>query len=187
MPPSDTLGDLIAGTADGDEEALAGLYDATAASVHGLALRILGDRHAAEEVTGDVYLQVWRQAERYDPARGTPLGWLLTITRTRSIDRLRRQPGAVTPEPAETPRHVAVADDPEADAALAERRRLVQHALGRLAHGERRAIELAYFGGLSHTEIASATGAPIGTVKTRIRLGMMRLRQMLGGHARSLL
>jgi RNA polymerase sigma-70 factor (ECF subfamily) len=168
---------LIARSADGDESALAALYDATAGLVNGLAFRILGDATAAEEVTGDVYLQVWRQAGRYDPARGAPLAWLLMLTRTRAIDRLRaRRAASVVPERIAPP---VAPSGPEDEASVSERRRLVQGALGRLPPEQRQVIELAYFGGLSQSEIAATVGQPLGTVKTRIRLGMLRLRHTL--------
>jgi len=144
------LSTLIARTADADESALAALYDATAAHVHGVAMRILQDESAAEEVTVDVYRQVWHQAARYDPARGRPLAWLLVITRSRALDRRRSVA-------AERSRTEPLADGaatipsaaltPEESCGLAERRRLVQHGLARLAAEQRQVIELAYFGG----------------------------------------
>jgi RNA polymerase sigma-70 factor (ECF subfamily) len=171
------LGELVLRTADGDDAALAALYDATSALVHGLALRILGDRGAAEEVTIDVYLQVWRQADRWDPARGRPMAWLLTIARTRAIDR-RRMRSAVPPAPAAV---VSTDDGPEGASMLAQRGRIVRSALVRLSPDQRRAVELAYFGGLSHAEIARSLAEPLGTVKTRIRTAMTRLRGLLAG------
>jgi len=171
---------LIERTARGEEAALAALYDRTAPLVHGLALRIVGNRGAAEEVTGDVYLQVWRQAARYDRARGAPLAWLLTLARSRAIDRVRVASQRHETEPLREALAVpSAAPDPEESSAVAERRRNVQGALARLAPEQRQAIELAYFGGLSHSEVAVKLGEPLGTVKTRIRLGMMRLRETL--------
>jgi RNA polymerase sigma-70 factor (ECF subfamily) len=180
-PRDEGWGALVERTARGDMNAFAAFYDATAALVHGLALRILGDPGAAEEVTADVFLQVWRQAGRYDAARGAPLAWLLTLTRSRAIDR-RRARAAESPDvgPLREALHVASAEPgPEESAALAERRRVVRAALGRLTTEQRRAIELSYLCGLSHTEIAGILGESLGTVKTRIRLGMMRLRETL--------
>ncbi len=177
------LGDLVARTAAGDRDALGALYDRTAALVHGLALRILGDPGAAEEVTMDVYLQVWRQAVRWDAARGGPTAWLLTIARTRALDRRRsvmlqrRHQAPLAPARALP----AVDGDPEAAALVAERGRVVRAALLRLPAEQRRALELAYFGGLSHAEIARTLAAPLGTVKTRIRSAMLRLRALLAG------
>jgi RNA polymerase sigma-70 factor (ECF subfamily) len=187
--PSEDWAALIGRAAAHDPAALAALYDGTAHLVHGLALRIVGDPAAAEEVTGDVYLQVWRQAARYDPSRGAPLAWLLTLARSRAIDRRRSAASGIgATEP------LAAAGDlashgpgPEETSVLAERRHMVRGALGRLAADQRRAIELAYFGGLSHAEIATALDEPLGTVKTRIRLGMIRLREMLAWTGKDLL
>ena len=192
MASADQLRELIARAADGDEVALAELYDGTSSLVHGLVLRILGEPEAAEEVTADVYLQVWRQAERYDPARGEALGWLLTIARSRAIDRLRNQTiRRERHEPEGTTRlrgpSPAVASGLEEAVRATERRHAVQRALMHLSPDERGTIELAYYQGLSHSEIAAKLGAPLGTVKTRIRLGMTRLRQELGDRARELL
>ena len=191
MPRSEDLGALLARTAGGDEVALAELYDATSSHVYGLALRIVGDRPTAEEVTLDVFLQVWRQAERYDPARGATLGWLLTIARSRAIDRLRasgsRRQVERCQELNQNPGGPTQASAPEDLVGAADRQRLVQHALMRLSPEERQTIELAYFTGLSHSEISSTLGTPLGSVKTRIRTGMIRLRQVLGSTGRNLL
>jgi RNA polymerase sigma-70 factor (ECF subfamily) len=172
---------LIARCARGDQLALARLYDATAAQVNGLALRILGDRQLAEEITGDVFLQVWSSAATYDPRRGSALAWLFTLTRSRAIDRLRAAAGERRrTEPLEAgAERPSCEAGPEEDSSLAERRRLVRTALDALAREQREAIELAFFRGFTHTEIAALLGAPLGTVKTRIRLGMGRLRDVL--------
>jgi RNA polymerase sigma-70 factor (ECF subfamily) len=173
--------DLIARCALGDQAALAELYDATAAQVNGLALRILADRDTAEEVTGDVFLQVWRSAGSYEPARGSPLAWLFTLARSRAIDRLR---GGAAERRQSSPFELAPdvecdAPGPEEGSSLAQRRRIVRAALERLGEEQRQVLEMAFFQGLSHSEIAAALGAPLGTVKTRIRLGMSRLREWL--------
>jgi RNA polymerase sigma-70 factor (ECF subfamily) len=191
MACADELRELIARAAGGDELALTALYDGTSSLVHGLALRILGEQQAAEEVTVDVYLQVWRQAERYDPSRGAALGWLLTIARSRAIDRLRSH--AMRRDRRETDAAIrlrtdpVVASGPDEAVSARERRHAVQRALMHLPPEERGTIELAYYQGLSHSEIAARQGTALGTVKTRIRLGMVRLRQELGDRARELL
>jgi len=157
--------------------------------VSGLAERILGDPGAAEEVTIDVYLQVWRSAGSYDAGRGAPLAWILTLTRSRAIDRLRALGGhrRVT-GPLETARAVPSGQaGPEEGSEDAQRRRIVQAALARLAPNQRQAIELAFFSGLSHSEIAEELGEPLGTVKTRVRLGMLRLRELVGPAGREAL
>jgi RNA polymerase sigma-70 factor (ECF subfamily) len=189
LPPSEDWAALIGRAAAHDPEALAALYDGTSHLAYGLVLRIVGDPSAAEEVTGDVYLQVWRQAARYDPSRGAPLAWLLTLARSRAIDRRRSTgSGLGAAEPLTAAGDVASrSPGPEEASVLAERRRMVRGALGRLAADQRRAIELAYFSGLTHGEIASALDEPLGTVKTRIRLGMIRLREMLAWTGKDLL
>lgn len=180
-PEENQFGALIARTGNGEEAAFAALYDATAALVHGLVLRILGDRSAAEEVTADVYFQVWRQAVRYDATRGTPLAWLLMLGRSRAIDRRRAGAGrAREAEPLRSAEDLpAATPGPDEDAAIAQRRGIVVAALAQLAPEQRAPIELAYYAGKSHSEIAADLRLPLGTVKTRIRLGMTRLREAL--------
>jgi RNA polymerase sigma-70 factor (ECF subfamily) len=173
--------ELIHRVAAGDQDALGQLYDSTHRSVFGLVLRILNDPAGAEEVTLEVYTQVWRQAANYDPRRGTPSAWMLTIARSRAIDRFRstdqtrrRQEPLSSVETAR-----AAGNDPEESASEAERRAIVRAALDTLPPEQREVIELAYFGGLSHSEIAAKCGLPLGTVKTRTRLAMVRLRSAL--------
>src|SRR5687767_8104095 len=171
---------MIRGVAEGDGQALASLYDATSRAVYGLLLRILADPSSAEEVLLDVYAQVWRQAATYSAERGRPLAWLTTIARSRAIDRVRRG--------RQEQQHTAPLDEAVSAASgesvdevvrAGEVRAVVRAALERLAPEQRDVIELAYYGGMSHSEIAAARGLPLGTVKTRTRLGMMRLREML--------
>ncbi|HEX8186313.1 MAG TPA: sigma-70 family RNA polymerase sigma factor [Blastocatellia bacterium] len=180
---------LIKKVADGDQSAVATLYDSTSRLVFGLILRIVADRATAEEVLLDVYTQVWRQASSYDRARGAPLAWIMTIARSRAIDRLRSgkhdQQGK---ESLDTIGEVSSDTvNPEEATVNSERQRMVRSALDSLSPEQREVIELAYFSGLSHSEIALRLGHPLGTVKTRTRLGMMKLRDLLkpaiGGHA----
>jgi RNA polymerase sigma-70 factor (ECF subfamily) len=175
------LAALVARMADGDDFALATLYDVTSPTVHGLVLRIVRDTGAAEEVTIDAYTQAFRQAAHYDSHRGSPWAWLLTIARSRAIDRVRAERRRTqAQQPLETLAGLAGDDpDPEASSSLTERARLVRAALARLSPDQRQAIEIAYFSGLSQSEIAERLGHPIGTVKTRIRTGLMRLREAL--------
>ncbi len=182
-PPTDAesrQAELIRGVAQGDDRALASLYDATSRTVYGLLLRILSDPSAAEEVLLDVYAQVWRQAASYCPERGRPLAWLTTIARSRAIDRVRRsrheQQHAV---PLDEATRAAGGESVEEGVRVGEVRAVVRAALDALVPEQREVIELAYYGGMSHSEIAAARGLPLGTVKTRTRLGMMRLREML--------
>ena len=177
----DDLAALIRGAAEGDQLALTALYDRTNRLIFGLILRIVGDRATAEEVLLDVYTQAWRQASLYDNKRGAPLAWLMTIARTRSIDRLRS--GKTEQQSKESLDSVGEATaatmSPEESAVQGERQRLVRSALSSLSNEQREVIELAYYSGLSHSEIALRLGQPLGTVKTRTRLGMMKLRELL--------
>jgi RNA polymerase sigma-70 factor (ECF subfamily) len=181
-------GELIARTAQGDQAALALLYDRTSPWVFGMAMKILGNREAAEEVTLEVYVQIWRQAALYDQQRGTPAGWLTTLARTRAIDRFRAdylEKGRRTP--LETAAELPSSDSgPEEDSVSRERRRIVQSALAALPPEQREAIALAYFWGLSQSEIAEHLKTPLGTVKTRIRMGMVKLREHLAPHEEGL-
>ena len=187
-PLLDPLGDLVAGMARGEEDALASLYDATRRQVYGLALRILREPHAAEEAVVDVFAQAWRQASRFEPRKGAAAAWLLTLTRTRAIDLLRsrarhreRERGLeeARPIPDGGP-------SPLDSTGGAERASRVRSALLDLPCEQRRAIEAAFFGALSHTEVARALGLPLGTVKTRIRSGLQTLRHALGPAEESL-
>jgi RNA polymerase sigma-70 factor (ECF subfamily) len=175
------LESLIEGIARGEEASLAALYDATSRWTYGLALKVLRDPASAEEVTLDVYLQVWQRAGDYARERGSPESWLLAITRSRAIDRLRagaaqkrrQEPFDPGLEPA------AGGPDPLAASDQNERRGRVHAALASLPAEQRKAIELAFFRGLSHSEVALSLGEPLGTIKTRIRLGMVKLRGLL--------
>ncbi len=172
---------LIKRIVAGEQAALATFYDSTCRLSYGLILRIVGDPATAEEVTFDVYTQVWRRADSYSADRGAPLAWLLTIARTRALDRLRagwqeqqrRQPLEIVNEVATNLK------SPEQMTELAERQRLVRAALESLSAEQREAVELAYYSGLSHSEIALKLGQPLGTIKTRIRLAMIKLRDQL--------
>lgn len=162
-----------------DERALAQLYDRFGRAVYGLALRVTGDAGAAEEVSIDTFWQLWQQAERYDGTQGSLQNWLFTIARSRAIDRVRARV-ARKRTTAEDPTDVSAARRPEEDAELDERRRLVREAMAGLAPDQRTALALAYYEGLSHSQIAERLQEPLGTVKTRIRQAMIALRRMLG-------
>jgi RNA polymerase sigma-70 factor (ECF subfamily) len=182
-PPTDAesrQAALIRGVAEGNEQALASLYDATSRTVYGLLLRILSDPSSAEEVLLDVYAQVWRQAASYSPERGRPLAWLTTIARSRAIDRVRRTRQEQQREaPLDEAIRSAGGESVEEGVRAGEVRAVIRAALDGLAPEQREVIELAYYGGMSHSEIAAARGLPLGTVKTRTRLGLMRLREVL--------
>ena len=183
QPPDQRWDRLVQRMAGGDREALASLYDATCCPVHALVGRIVKDEATAEEVTGDVYLQAWQQAARFDAGRGAVLTWLLTLARTRAIDRVRVGVAArEAREPVERAAHVPCSrPGPEDAFAVDQRRRHVRAALAILPREQREAIELAYYDGLSHSEIADRLEQPLGTVKTRIRQGLIKLREQLSG------
>jgi RNA polymerase sigma-70 factor (ECF subfamily) len=172
---------LIKQIAAGDQMAMSLLYNGTNRLVFGLILRIIGDRSMAEEVLLDVYAQVWRQANRYDVSRGAPLGWITTIARSRAIDRLRSERHnlrqdelneATTSEPSPSA-------NPEKATAMSEMREIVRSALDELPPEQREVLELSYYLGFTQTEIAVRLGQPLGTIKTRTRLGMIKLREVL--------
>jgi len=167
--------------ASGDQTAAAGLYDRHARPLYSLILRILGNETEAEDVLQEVFAQAFRQASRYDARRGAVAAWLLTIARSRAIDHLRARRTRVEARTGE--QTLGEMPDAQPDAASTmldeERSRLVRQALGELPMLQRMAIELAYYEGLSHSEIAERLEQPLGTVKTRIRLGLLKLRDVL--------
>jgi RNA polymerase sigma-70 factor (ECF subfamily) len=178
---------LIARIESRDADALALLYDRHSARLLGLAQRILGDTGEAEEVLQEVFLHVWKAAATFDASRGPVLAWLLVATRSRSIDRLRsRRPGrSAGVRSLEEAPETASREDIEADAAGREWEAKCRAAIGQLPEDQRRALELAYFEGLTHQEIAQRTATPLGTVKTRVRLGLMKLRERIAPYRKS--
>lgn len=184
MPPSIEIQPLLQRVAQGDQRAFADLYDATGRYVFGILRRMLNDAEAAEEVAQEVYLQVWKSADSFDPERGSAWSWLALLTRSRAVDRMRAEGSyrgaieGVEREPSLTP----VANptgSPHAQAMRSERSELVHGAVSRLPPDQREALELAFFGGLTHREIADRTETPLGTVKSRIRSGLSKLRDHL--------
>jgi len=164
-----------------DRQALALFYDQTAAVLFSTAARILGDAHEAEEVVQDVFVQIWNKAATFDDALGSPFHWALGITRNRSIDRLRaRQRRTRVLEALTEDTTHPVAPRPQNDFALSEEELAgVRSAVKSLPPDQRQAIEMAFFGGLTHSEIADSLHEPLGTVKARIRRGMLKLRDSL--------
>lgn len=178
----DVLVRLLRQTAGGDELAFARLYDVTSRRLFGLALRILGEPKAAEEAALEAYWAVWQRAGDYDPRRGAPMTWMLTVARSKAIDmqrarRRRREKEPPALEPAQ--RLADNAPSPEAATATAERCARLRTALAKLPPAQRLAIETTYFGGLSYAEAAAVLRAPLGTMKSRIRLGLQALRHQL--------
>jgi RNA polymerase sigma factor (sigma-70 family) len=171
--------DEIAGDS---EEALGRFYDATVSRVYGLALRIVRTPELAEEVTSDVYMQVWRHAVRYDASRGRVLGWLLIIARTRALDLLRKQDEAFShPDPHDlVTEPQSNRDDPQDLLAAMQSNTTLHAALEELSPLQRQLLALAFFRGLTHSEIVEHTALPLGTVKTHIRRALSVLRERLG-------
>jgi RNA polymerase sigma-70 factor (ECF subfamily) len=162
-----------------DQAAVGLLYDRHSRLLFGLILRILHDRGEAEEILQEVFMQVWMRAETYNVTLGSPAGWLVRIARNRAIDRLRSNAVRLraidaAPAPTDTP------GTPEDSAALSEQQRAVARALASLPNEQRVLIEQAYFLGLTQSELAERFKLPLGTVKTRIRTGMISLREQLG-------
>jgi len=182
--PRDDETELVGRIAGGDAAALRFLYRRISSRVMAIALRLLKDRAEAEDVVQETFLEVWKRAAQYEPARGGVAAWVVTIARSRAIDRLRAHGRSARAREGS----LAEPHDEQAPAApeLAELRRdreRVQGALSTLPPEQRRVVELAYFDGMSQTEIAATTRDPLGTVKTRMRLAMTKLAEMLGGEA----
>lgn len=178
---TDALPGLLGRSARGDETAFAELYDATARRVHGLVLRVCRNPAIAQEVTQEVYLEIWRQSARYSAERGSALAWMLTIAHRKAVDRVRSVEAADRRDSADAARTVARPFDETAErveSRLDAQR--VHRALGSLTEVQRQAVELAYLGGYTHTEVARLLDLPLGTAKTRIRDGLIRLRDTMG-------
>ncbi|MGQ9888670.1 MAG: sigma-70 family RNA polymerase sigma factor [Aggregatilineales bacterium] len=170
--------DLMRRVRSGDQQALAALYDRYGGPVYSVALFVLRNRPQAEEVTQSVFLRVWQRAEHWDPARGQLISWLLALARYTAIDTLRREQRR--PAPLETPlddmARLAAQPNPIDDPLWHDGQALRQ-LLSRLPPEQSQAIHLAFFNGMTHSEIAAALGLPLGTVKTRLRLGLNKLRE----------
>ncbi|MBI5411257.1 MAG: sigma-70 family RNA polymerase sigma factor [Nitrospirae bacterium] len=173
---------LIAKVAKGDQQAFGQLYDLSCSLLFTLSLRILGDRDEAADLLQEVYLEVWRKGVRYDVGRGTPTAWLVTVTRSRAIDRLRSRAAKSVRSPRPEVRsfelqtsNVELRTEDQADQEI---RTAVAKALAELPDGQQQALELAYYEGLSHQEIAARLNQPLGTIKTRIKLGMDSLKTL---------
>jgi len=172
---------LIAKMMSGDESALSTLYDRYAPMLFGMLMRVLNDRQAAEEVLQDLFLQLWRNAGQFDANRGSLPAWLMVIGRNRAISRLRgrRDREVLEEEEGDFAGTFASPQNIEDEAARNQMARTVSSALQQLPPEQRQAVELAYFEGMTQSEIASKTGIPLGTVKTRVRTAMQTLRQTL--------
>jgi RNA polymerase sigma-70 factor (ECF subfamily) len=169
---------LVQAVAAGDPVALHGLYERAHRVVFTLAMRITRNRETAEEVTLDVFHDVWRRASRYDARNGTVLGWIMNQARSRAIDRLRFEQRKKRTEPSE-PLPASEAHNGHAALEVKQQGQAVQAALAVLTADERKAIEAAFFSELTHAEVAARLKQPLGTIKTRIRSGLHKLRQAL--------
>jgi RNA polymerase sigma-70 factor (ECF subfamily) len=177
--------ELLKAIARGDEQALAQLYDNYCVILFGLLVRILNSREEAEDVLQEVFLQVWRRAGDFDETRGKPFTWLVTLARSRGIDRLRSLGARDRVAQASLREASEEVSDAASDTFRSEQRELVTSALAQLPDEQKGPLVLAYFDGLTQSEIASKLGAPLGTVKTRMRAGMMKLREQLTGKSES--
>lgn len=175
------LADLLHRAGLGDEQAFAEFYDATSARAYGLALRVVRNPAHAEEVTQEAYLDAWRSSTRYDPARGSAAGWLLTIVHRKAVDRIRSVEAATARDETWNRETEPVEHDQTSEAAHASLEAArVRGAVATLTDVQRQAVELTYFGGYTHAEVATLLDVPLGTAKTRIRDGLIRLRDLMG-------
>ena len=178
---TDHAGELLLQVADGDQAAFARLYDMLSPRVFGLILRVLVDRSQSEEVLQEVFLEIWQSAARFAPNRGQGRSWVLTIAHRRAVDRVRSAQASTDRDVRAGFRDIGVAYDGVAEEVeLRIEGRRVSEALSTLPDPQREALTLAYYGGYSQSEIAALVGAPLGTIKTRMRDGLSRLRAEMG-------
>ena len=179
--PTSELEDLLKAVAASDQESFAALYDRTSAVVFGAVRRIVRSQEHAEEVTQEVYLEIWRKARNWDPNRGSALTWIMLIARARATDRVRSEQASRDRQERVAPGWVELpADQVSEEVSIAFEQGEVRNMLGHLTDLQRQVIELAYFGGRTYPEVARLLDLPLGTVKTRMRDGLLRLRQALG-------
>jgi RNA polymerase sigma-70 factor, ECF subfamily len=179
--PAGDLAVLLKLSGRGDEAAFAELYDATSARAYGLAVRVIRDPSQAEEVTQEAFLEIWRTASRFDVSKGSAVSWVLTIVHRKAVDRVRSAQASTRRDTTYHQGSQAVDHDSTAEAAQASMEaRRVRQAMDSLTAVQREALELAYFKGYTHTEVASMLDLPVGTAKTRIRDGLIRLRDTMG-------
>jgi RNA polymerase sigma-70 factor (ECF subfamily) len=177
---SNELDALLRQVARGDSAAFATVYDLTKARVYGLVTRVVRDPGYGEETTQEVYLEVWRNASQYDPAKGSPLAWLLTIAHRRAVDRVRAEQAGSNRESRYGAASAEPAADVVADSAIAgDERRRVARCLDALSDAQRQCIELAYYQGLTYSEVSQRLAANLSTIKSRIRDALRGLRNCL--------
>jgi RNA polymerase sigma-70 factor (ECF subfamily) len=179
--PQTVLADLLRLSGRGDEAAFAELYDATAARAFGLAVRVVRDPAQAEEVAQEAFLEIWRTAGRFDVKKGSAVSWILTIVHRKAVDRVRSAEASSRRDTSYHQQSTDTDHDATAEAAQASMEaRRVRQAMQSLTEVQREALELAYFKGYTHTEVAAMLDLPVGTAKTRIRDGLIRLRDTMG-------
>jgi len=177
----DAVADLLVGIADGDQASFAELYDLLSPRVFGLILRVLVNRSQSEEVLQEVFLEIWQSAGRFAPNKGQGRTWVMTIAHRRAVDRVRSSQSSTDRDVRAGLRDIGVAHDSVAESVeLGIEGEKVVEALSRLPEAQREALVLAYYGGYSQNEISALVGAPLGTVKTRMRDGLIRLRSLMG-------
>jgi RNA polymerase sigma-70 factor (ECF subfamily) len=175
------LNDLLAEVAEGSQSAFGQFYDQCASRVLGLVRRLLKDSAQSEEVTQEIFLEVWQNAKRYDPAKGSAITWLLTMSHRRAVDRIRSAQATRNRDTKIGLRNIETEYDSVAESVeISVENERVGQAMLRLTELQRQAVTLAYYGGYSHSEVAEMLKVPIGTVKTRLRDGLIRLRDELG-------
>lgn len=175
------LGALLQRASRGDEAAFAAVYDATVSRAYGLAVRVVRNPAQAEEVVQEAYLDAWRSSASFDPSRGSAPGWLMTLVHRRAVDRVRSSEASARRDITWQRETMPVDHDQTAESAHASlEAQRVRGAMATLTVVQREAVELAYFGGYTHTEVATMLDVPVGTAKTRIRDGLIRLRDAMG-------
>ncbi|MBA2339674.1 MAG: sigma-70 family RNA polymerase sigma factor [Pyrinomonadaceae bacterium] len=177
--------ELLRAIAQGDEAALAQIYDRYAPTLFGMMLRILHSRAEAEDVLQEVFLQVWQHASQFDEERGRPFTWLATIAHSRAIDRLRSLDSRQRAATRAAVEHAEEQGDAVDDVFRMERTEVVRRALNEIPEGQKQVLLLAYFEGLTQSEIAERTKEPLGTVKTRMRSGLIKLRELMRENLRN--
>ena len=173
--------DLLLATARGDQQAFAALYDRLAPTVHGIVRRVVRDPAQSEEVSQEVFVEIWRTAVRFDPDRGTARSWALTMAHRRAIDRVRsEQASRDRTQRVADGQHVRAYDEVSEHVEVGFEHDQVRTALGTLTDLQRQAVELAYYQGYTYREVSELLGTPLGTIKTRMRDGLIRLRDAVG-------
>jgi RNA polymerase sigma-70 factor (ECF subfamily) len=179
VPPN--LSDILSRVAEGDEVAFGELYDQISSRVLGLVRRLLKDFAQSDEVTQEIFLEVWQSAKRYDPNKGSAATWIMTMAHRRAVDRIRSSQSTRDRDTKIGIRDFETAYDSVSESVqIRIEHERVEKAMSRLTELQRQAVTLAYYGGYSHSEVAALLSVPIGTVKTRLRDGMIRLRDELG-------